>query len=109
MLKSIGVFNQVQRDIFDFVYRQIKTVAQYLLVLFLATWVVFLGAGLCASIFGANLEQQMYSSRNKIDANYFIRQACRSRSNDGKINGLNDKLLPDAAQCLGSEVVEFFR
>ena len=107
--RKIVNFNQVQRNIFDSGYRIIKSIVNYLLVFILAIWLVFLGVGLCASIFGANLEQQMYSSRNKTDVNDFIRHACHSKSNDGKNSGLNDKLLPDAAQCLGSEVVAFFR
>jgi hypothetical protein len=106
---GLGNIIRVQRDIFDYTFRQIKSVAKSSLVFILATWMVFLGVGLCASIFGPNLEQQIYFSRNKIDANDFIRHACRSKSNDEIKSGLNDKLLPDAAQCLGSEVVEFFR
>jgi len=83
--------------------RRLKLLIKLLLLLLLAIWTMFLCAGLIISIFGANLQQQKFASGNKIDTNEFVLRACQSKSVNGSADILDKKIMPDAAQCLGSK------
>ena len=100
-----SMFCTLQKKI---IYRA-KLIIQFLLLSIFALWLIFISAGLIVSIFGANLEQQKYSTINKINADDFIRSTCQLKSIGGNNNGIADKLLPDVAQCMGSEILSLIK
>jgi hypothetical protein len=96
------------KEVFVGVFNRVNFINVFLLKLALVVWILFLCAGLIVSIFGANLEQQKFASTNKIAVNDFVLSTCRLNSGNGKVAGLDNKLVPDVAQCFGSKVQSYF-
>jgi hypothetical protein len=96
-------------NLYTGVLQRVIFILQLVLHLALAIWITFLSAGLLISIFGANLEQQKYASVKKIDANEYIFHACQSKSISGIENNLDNKLMPDFAQCLGNKIFKLIK
>ena len=97
------------RELYKAVLKRVKLAITILVKLALAAWVMFLCAGVIVSIFGANLQQQKFASTNKMDVNDYLLRSCQLKSINAKIGSRDNKLTPDAAQCLGSKIQSYFK
>jgi len=142
--RQIGTISQVYLDGLDTLLTYLKAMTQYFLLIIFVLWLAFLSVGLLISIFGANLEQQRYSSERNIATNDFIHLACQTKSacktyrkakldclldtnatgclarkmhgtdytecrDDDGMRDINEKIMPDVAQCIGSKFASLIK